>query len=55
MPTSGSIISFNQSIPIYADKAFVSNTLSGSKYKSFNENIVGSGKLYLSSVNQFRR
>ena len=51
MPTSGSIISFNQSIPIYADKAFVSNTLSGSKYKSFNENIVGSGKLYLSSVN----
>ncbi len=51
MPTSGSIISFNQSIPAYADKSFISNTLKMSKYHSFNEDIVGSGKLFLSSIN----
>tara|TARA_Y100000817_G_scaffold306399_1_gene291581 strand:+ start:357 stop:2597 length:2241 start_codon:yes stop_codon:yes gene_type:complete len=51
MPTSGSIISFNQSLPIYADRSFILNTLTGSKYHSFNENVVGSGKFFLSSVN----
>ena len=34
MPTSGSIIHFNQSLPIYADKPFISNTFSSSSYKS---------------------
>ena len=28
MPTDGAIISFNQSLPIYADKSFISNSLS---------------------------
>ncbi len=51
MPTSGSIISFNQELPIYADKSFVSNTFSASAYKSFGENIVGASKIYLSAVN----
>ncbi len=51
MPTSGSIISFNQSLPIYADRASISNTFTSSKYKSFSENIVGAGKLYLSAIN----
>tara|TARA_B100001059_G_C17830577_1_gene584388 strand:+ start:1621 stop:3855 length:2235 start_codon:yes stop_codon:yes gene_type:complete len=51
MPTSGSVLSFNQSVPLYADKSFISNTLKISKYHSFNEDVVGSGKLFLSSIN----
>ncbi len=51
MPTSGSILSFSQSIPFYADRSFIANNLSLSKYHSLNENVVGSGKLFLSTVN----
>ena len=51
MPTDGSIISFNQSLPIYADKAFIANTISTSSYKTITENIIGAGKLYLSTIN----
>ncbi len=51
MPTSGSIIEFGQSIPLYADKSFISNTFSASNYKLFTENIVGSSKLFLTAVN----
>ena len=51
MPTSGSIFSFGQSVPIAADKAFITNTISSSMYKSLSENIVGSAKIYLASIN----
>ena len=51
MPTSGSIITFGQSIPIAADKAFIVNTISSSFYKSLSENIIGSTKIYLASIN----
>ncbi len=51
MPTDGSVTSFNQTIPVYADKSFISNTFSNSIYHSFNENVVGAGKLFLTSVN----
>ena len=51
MPTSGAISKFAQTIPIYADKAFISNTISHSVYKSVNENIVGAGKFYFSAIN----
>ncbi len=51
MPTSGSIISFNQSLPIIADKNFIANTFSASTYKSFSEDFVGAGKIYLAAVN----
>jgi len=51
MPTSGSITSFSQSLPIYADKKFIANTFARSMYKSLNENVVGSAKVYLSSIN----
>ena len=51
MPTDGSIISFNQELPIYADKPFISNTLATSAYKSFGENIIGATKFYISSIN----
>ena len=51
MPTSGSIFSFGQSVPIAADKAFITNTISSSMYKSLSENIIGSAKIYLASIN----
>ena len=51
MPTSGSVYSFNQRLPIVADKRFISNTISASGYKSFSENIIGSSKIYLSAIN----
>jgi outer membrane protein insertion porin family len=51
MPTSGSIVSFKQTLPIYADKNFIANTLSISSYKTINENFVGAGKLFLSAIN----
>ena len=51
MPTDGSIISFNQSLPIYADKNFIANTISSSSYKTITENVIGVGRFYLSAVN----
>ena len=51
MPTDGSIISFNQEIPIYADKPFIGNTFLSSFYKAFGENVVGSSKFYLTTIN----
>ncbi len=51
MPTSGSVIGFDQTLPIYADKKFISNVFRASKYKSFSEDVVGATKFYLSSIN----
>ena len=51
MPTDGSIVSFEQSLPLYADKAFIDNTLASSNYISVNENIIGAAKFYLTGVN----
>ena len=51
MPTDGSIFGFVQSLPIYADKPFIDNTLRFSTYHEFNENYVGSGKIFLSAIN----
>ena len=51
MPTSGSIVSFDQSFPIFADKQAVSNTFRATKYKSVTNDVVGAGKLYLSAIN----
>ncbi len=52
MPTSGSITTFNQVLPIYADKSFIENSFTLSNYKSFSEeNIVGASKLYVSTIN----
>ena len=51
MPTSGSILSFNQSLPIYADKPFIDNSVMASFYNSFSENYIGSSKFLLSAIN----
>ncbi len=50
-PTSGSIFKFSQTAPIYADKPALENTLSLSSYRTLNENLIGSGKIYLSAIN----
>ena len=39
LSNKGSILSFNQTIPIYADK-FYSHPLIGSRYQTLNENVV---------------
>ena len=51
MPTDGSIVTFNQSLPIYADKAFIANSLSSSIYNSFSEDVIGASKFLFTSVN----
>ena len=51
MPTSGSVISFSQSVPLYADKNFIFNRFSSKIYKSVNENVVGAGKFSISAIN----
>ena len=50
-PTSGSFFSFGQSLPIYADKSFIANSFSASKYKALNENVIGVGKLSVATIN----
>ena len=51
MPTSGSIVGFSQTLPFYADKTFISNTITASSYSTLTENIIGAAKFYVSSVN----
>ena len=51
MPTSGSVLTLGQSLPIFADKSFVANTLTASKYKSINEDVISVGKFFLSTIN----
>ena len=51
MPTSGYISSFNQTLPIYADKKAITNTLSLSNYKLFTEDVVAASKFFFSAIN----
>ena len=53
MPTSGSITSFGQEAPIFADKSYLRNNFAHSSYKALNENVIGAGKLYISTINGF--
>ncbi len=50
MPTDGSIIGFDQTIPIYADKSFIGNTFFVSSYKTLSENVIGASKLFMTTV-----
>ena len=50
MPTSGSIISFNQVLPVFADKKFFANTFAASTYKSLTEDVVLASKFYLTTI-----
>ena len=51
MPTAGSIIGFHQTLPIFADKPFIGNTVNASTYHTFNENIIGAGKFFITAIN----
>ena len=51
MPTEGSIIGFSQQFPIYADKSFISNSLTSSVYKTMNEDLIGASKFYIATIN----
>ena len=51
MPTDGSITSFKQTLPFFADKRSISNTLSSSIYRTISEDIIGASKFYFSAIN----
>ncbi len=50
-PTDGSILSFGQAFPFIADKPYIANSFASSSYRSFGENVVGSGKITLEAIN----
>ena len=50
-PTSGSIFSFNQSIPVYADKSYLDNRINYSLYNAFSEDLIGAAKFHVSTIN----
>ena len=51
MPTSGYVSTFNQKLPIFADKKSIVNTVSLSNYNLLSEDIVTASKFYLSAIN----
>tara|TARA_A100001015_G_C14967581_1_gene703667 strand:- start:526 stop:1722 length:1197 start_codon:yes stop_codon:yes gene_type:complete len=51
MPTKGYVTSFYQSLPVVSDNASIKNVFTLSNYKSINENLVGTFKLYGAAVN----
>ena len=51
MPTDGSIVGFNQSLPLYADRPSISNVLTSSSYKTLTEDVIGAGKFYITNIN----
>ena len=51
MPTSGTVNSFNQKLPILADKQYIKNSFSSSSYKSFSPDAIGAIKFYAAHIN----
>ena len=51
MPTSGSIIGFSQSLPVYADaQSSITNKFSLSKYHGFSDDVIGAIKFYSAAI-----
>jgi outer membrane protein insertion porin family len=50
MPTSGSVVSFHQGLPLYSDQASIYNSIYYTKYHLFTENIIGAIKFYSANV-----
>jgi len=46
MPTSGSLVSFHQGLPLYSDQASIYNAIYYTKYRLFTENVIGALKFY---------
>jgi outer membrane protein insertion porin family len=50
MPTSGSIVSFHQKLPLYSDQASIYNAIYYTKYHLFTENVIGALKFYGANI-----
>ena len=50
MPTSGSVVSFSQGLPLYSDQSSILNAIHYTKYHSFTENVVGALKFYGANI-----
>ena len=50
MPTSGSVASFTQGLPIYADQPSLYNRLTYSKYHGFSDDVIGAVKFYAATI-----
>ena len=50
MPTSGSVVSFHQGLPLYSDQASIYNAIYYTKYHLFTENVIGALKFYGANV-----
>ena len=50
MPTSGSVASFAQGLPIYADQPSLFNRLTYTKYHGFSDDVIGAVKFYAATV-----
>jgi outer membrane protein insertion porin family len=50
MPTSGSVVSFHQGLPLYSDQASIYNAIYYTKYHLFTENVIGAIKFYGANV-----
>ncbi len=51
MPTSGNLTSFYQELPLYAEEAYVKNSISTSHYKEFSEDMIGALKFTATAIN----
>ena len=50
MPTSGSIVSFSQSLPIFSDQPSLFNRFTFSKYHGFSDDVIGAIKFYGATI-----
>jgi outer membrane protein insertion porin family len=50
MPTSGSLASFHQGLPLYSDQASIYNSIYYTKYHLFTENVIGALKFYGANI-----
>ncbi len=50
MPTSGSVMSFSQSLPIFSDQPSLFNRFTFSKYHGFSDDVIGAIKFYGATI-----
>ena len=50
MPTSGSVVSFHQKLPLYSEQGSIYNAIYYTKYHLFTENVIGALKFYGANV-----
>ena len=50
-PTDGYVANFSQSLPIYADSAYIKNSVAFSKYRSLSPDVIGAVKVQAAAIN----